>query len=62
MRLWLEIVTEGPAIYCGTAGVFSKYDNLDSLISRVRAELKLEPQCDSEPEPEAQKSLDPAEG
>jgi DNA-binding NarL/FixJ family response regulator len=42
----------------GARAVFSKYDNLDGLIRRARAELKLEPHHEAEPAPEARKSLD----
>jgi DNA-binding NarL/FixJ family response regulator len=36
------------ALQFGARAVFSKYDNLDSLISRARAELDLESRCDDE--------------
>ena len=38
------------ALQFGARAVFSKYDNLDSLISRARAELKLESGFDIESE------------
>jgi DNA-binding NarL/FixJ family response regulator len=38
------------ALQFGARAVFSKYDNLDSLISRARAELKLESRYDAESE------------
>ena len=50
------------ALQSGVHAVFSKYDNLDGLISRARAELKLESGCDAKPESQTQKSPDPPEG
>jgi DNA-binding NarL/FixJ family response regulator len=38
------------AAQCGARGVFSKYEDLNCLISRARAELKLEPWRDAESE------------
>jgi DNA-binding NarL/FixJ family response regulator len=38
------------ALQFGARAVFSKYDNLDSLVSRARAELKLESRYDAESE------------
>jgi DNA-binding NarL/FixJ family response regulator len=49
------------ALQQGVHAVFSKYDNLDGLISRARAELKLESRCDAASESQVEKSPDPPE-
>ena len=49
------------AFQSGIRGVFSKYDDLDGLIRRACAELKIEMRSDSEPTPHSGKSPDPAE-
>jgi len=50
------------ALQQGVHAVFSKYDNLDGLIRRAQAELKLESHCDAASESRDQKSTDPHEG
>lgn len=49
------------ALQSGIRAVFSKYDDLDGLISRARTELKLESRCGSESESQARKVSDRAE-
>lgn len=50
------------AFQSGVRAVFSKYDDLDGLLGRARAELKLEARSDAESKPHIQKSPDPPEG
>jgi DNA-binding NarL/FixJ family response regulator len=38
------------ALQFGARAVFSKYDNLDNLVSRARVELNLDSRCDAESE------------
>lgn len=47
------------AFQFGARAGFSKYDNLDGLISRARTELKLESRCDASSESRVQKPPDP---
>ena len=50
------------AFQSGVRAVFSKYDDLDGLIRRARAELKLEVRSDAETKSHDQKSPEPPEG
>ena len=50
------------AFQCGVHAVFSKYDNLDGLIRRALADLKLGSECDVKSKSQAKKSPDTREG
>jgi two-component system nitrate/nitrite response regulator NarL len=49
------------AFQSGVRAVFSKYDDLDGLLARARAELKIESQTNTEPTERAPKSPDSPE-